>query len=102
MIGRLHTGQDEIRGLTPGERGQRSGDGDRIGPLERLAPERPEPGRPAREDLGLLREDVGSERMIAGLARFDFTLIEAARTLGCTYPGSVLRVMVPAGVMRPI
>jgi putative spermidine/putrescine transport system permease protein len=34
--------------------------------------------------------------MIAGLARFDFTLIEAARTLGCTYPGSVLRVMVPA------
>ena len=34
--------------------------------------------------------------MIAGLSRFDFTLIEAARTLGCTYPGSVLRVMVPA------
>ena len=34
--------------------------------------------------------------MIAGLARFDFTLIEAARTLGCTYPGSILRVMVPA------
>lgn len=34
--------------------------------------------------------------MIAGLARFDFTLIEAARTLGCTYPGGVLRVMVPA------
>jgi putative spermidine/putrescine transport system permease protein len=34
--------------------------------------------------------------MIAGLARFDFTLIEAARTLGCTYPGGILRVMVPA------
>ena len=34
--------------------------------------------------------------MIAGLARFDFTLVEAARTLGCTYPGGVLRVMVPA------
>ena len=33
--------------------------------------------------------------MIAGLARFDFTLVEAARTLGCTYPGGVLRVMVP-------
>ena len=34
--------------------------------------------------------------MIAGLARFDFTLVEAARTLGCTYPGGILRVMVPA------
>jgi putative spermidine/putrescine transport system permease protein len=34
--------------------------------------------------------------MIAGLARFDFTLIEAARTLGCTYAGGILRVMVPA------
>lgn len=34
--------------------------------------------------------------MIAGLSRFDFTLIEAARTLGCTYAGSVIRVMVPA------
>jgi ABC-type spermidine/putrescine transport system permease subunit II len=34
--------------------------------------------------------------MIAGLARFDFTLIEAARTLGCTYGGSIVRVMVPA------
>jgi putative spermidine/putrescine transport system permease protein len=34
--------------------------------------------------------------MIAGLARFDFTLIEAARTLGCGYPGAILRVMVPA------
>ena len=34
--------------------------------------------------------------MIAGLARFDFTLVEAARTLGCSYPGAILRVMVPA------
>jgi putative spermidine/putrescine transport system permease protein len=34
--------------------------------------------------------------MIAGLARFNFTLIEAAQTLGCTYAGSVVRVMVPA------
>lgn len=34
--------------------------------------------------------------MIAGLARFDFTLVEAARTLGCTFPGAILRAMVPA------
>lgn len=34
--------------------------------------------------------------MIAGLSRFDFTLIEAALTLGCTWPQSVLRVMIPA------
>lgn len=34
--------------------------------------------------------------MIAGLARFDFTLVEAARTLGCSYPSGILRVMVPA------
>lgn len=34
--------------------------------------------------------------MIAGMARFDFTIIEAARTLGCTYPSAILRVMVPA------
>jgi ABC-type spermidine/putrescine transport system permease subunit II len=34
--------------------------------------------------------------MIAGLARFNFSLIEAARTLGCTYAGSIARVMVPA------
>src|SRR5258708_14724960 len=34
--------------------------------------------------------------MIAGLTRFDFTLLEAACTLGCTYPGGILRVMVPA------
>lgn len=34
--------------------------------------------------------------MIAGLSLFDFTLVEAARTLGCTYGGAILRVMVPA------
>jgi ABC-type spermidine/putrescine transport system permease subunit II len=34
--------------------------------------------------------------MIAGLARFDFTLLEAACTLGCTYPGAIVRAMVPA------
>lgn len=34
--------------------------------------------------------------MIAGLSLFDFTLVEAARTLGCTYAGAILRVMVPA------
>jgi putative spermidine/putrescine transport system permease protein len=34
--------------------------------------------------------------MIAGLARFDFTLVEAARTLGCTYPGAIMKAMVPA------
>jgi putative spermidine/putrescine transport system permease protein len=34
--------------------------------------------------------------MIAGLTRFDFTLLEAACTLGCTYPAAILRVMVPA------
>jgi putative spermidine/putrescine transport system permease protein len=34
--------------------------------------------------------------MIAGLARFDFSLVEAARTLGCTFPGAILRAMVPA------
>ena len=34
--------------------------------------------------------------MIAGLARFDFTLVEAARTLGCTFPGAIVRAMVPA------
>jgi len=31
----------------------------------------------------------------AGLARFDFALIDAARTLGLSYPRAVLRVMVP-------
>jgi len=34
--------------------------------------------------------------MVAGLARFDFTLVEAARTLGCTYPGAIVKAMVPA------
>jgi ABC-type spermidine/putrescine transport system permease subunit II len=34
--------------------------------------------------------------MIAGLARFDFTLVEAARTLGCTWPGAIMKAMVPA------
>jgi len=33
--------------------------------------------------------------MIAGLTRFDFSLMEAARTLGCTFPQSVLKVMIP-------
>jgi putative spermidine/putrescine transport system permease protein len=34
--------------------------------------------------------------MIAGLSRFDFTLIDAARTLGCGFPASIIRVMAPA------
>jgi putative spermidine/putrescine transport system permease protein len=34
--------------------------------------------------------------MIAGLSRFDFTLIDAARTLGCSFMTSIWRVMVPA------
>jgi putative spermidine/putrescine transport system permease protein len=34
--------------------------------------------------------------MIAGLSRFDFTLIDAARTLGCNFPAAILRVMAPA------
>ncbi len=34
--------------------------------------------------------------MIAGLTRFDFTLIEAAQTLGCSWGRSVVTVMVPA------
>lgn len=33
--------------------------------------------------------------LMAGLARFDFALIDAARTLGMSYPCAVLRVMVP-------
>ena len=33
--------------------------------------------------------------MIAALARFDFALIDAARTLGCSFPAALLRVMVP-------
>jgi ABC-type spermidine/putrescine transport system permease subunit II len=34
--------------------------------------------------------------MVAALSRFDFTLIDAARTLGCNFPSSILRVMAPA------
>ncbi len=34
--------------------------------------------------------------MIAGLARFEFTLLDAARMLGCTYAGAILKAMVPA------
>ena len=34
--------------------------------------------------------------MIAGMARFDFTLMEAARTLGCTFAQAIRRVMIPA------
>lgn len=33
--------------------------------------------------------------LVAGLARFDFALIDAARTLGLSYPRAVGRVMVP-------
>jgi putative spermidine/putrescine transport system permease protein len=33
--------------------------------------------------------------LVAALSLFDFTLIDAARTLGLTYPGAILRVLVP-------
>lgn len=33
--------------------------------------------------------------LTAGLARFDFALIDAARTLGLSYPWAILKVMVP-------
>ena len=33
--------------------------------------------------------------MIAALARFDFALLDAARTLGCSFPAALARVMVP-------
>jgi putative spermidine/putrescine transport system permease protein len=33
--------------------------------------------------------------VLASLSLFDFTLIEAARTLGCSYPRALLKVMVP-------
>lgn len=33
--------------------------------------------------------------VLASLSLFDFTLIEAARTLGCSYPKALLKVMVP-------
>ena len=32
----------------------------------------------------------------AALSLFDFSLIDAARTLGCSYPSALLKVMVPA------
>jgi putative spermidine/putrescine transport system permease protein len=34
--------------------------------------------------------------MIAGLSRFDFSLIEVGLTLGCTWPQAILKVMIPA------
>jgi len=34
--------------------------------------------------------------VLASLSLFDFTLIEAARTLGCSYPKALVTVMVPA------
>jgi putative spermidine/putrescine transport system permease protein len=34
--------------------------------------------------------------MIAALSRFDFTMIDAARTLGCSFPAALLRVTAPA------
>jgi len=34
--------------------------------------------------------------VLASLSLFDFTLIEAARTLGCSYPRALAKVMVPA------
>jgi len=33
--------------------------------------------------------------VLASLTLFDFTLVEAARTLGCSYPKSLVKVMVP-------
>ncbi len=34
--------------------------------------------------------------VLAALSLFDFSLIDAARTLGCSYPRAIARVMVPA------
>lgn len=34
--------------------------------------------------------------VFAALSLFDFSLIDAARTLGCSYPAALMRVMVPA------
>jgi putative spermidine/putrescine transport system permease protein len=34
--------------------------------------------------------------MIAALSRFDFNLLDAARTLGCSFPAALVRVMAPA------
>jgi putative spermidine/putrescine transport system permease protein len=33
--------------------------------------------------------------VLASLALFDFAMIDAARTLGCSYPGALVRVLVP-------
>jgi putative spermidine/putrescine transport system permease protein len=33
--------------------------------------------------------------VLAGLSLFDFTLIDAARTLGCSYPKALVKVLVP-------
>lgn len=34
--------------------------------------------------------------VLAALSLFDFSLIDAARTLGCSYPAALMRVLVPA------
>jgi putative spermidine/putrescine transport system permease protein len=34
--------------------------------------------------------------VLAALSLFDFSLIDAARTLGCSYPSALMKVMVPA------
>jgi putative spermidine/putrescine transport system permease protein len=34
--------------------------------------------------------------VLAALSLFDFSLIDAARTLGCSYPAAIVRVLVPA------
>jgi putative spermidine/putrescine transport system permease protein len=34
--------------------------------------------------------------VLAALSLFDFSLIDAARTLGCSYPAAIMRVLVPA------
>ncbi|MFO1079564.1 MAG: ABC transporter permease [Reyranellaceae bacterium] len=34
--------------------------------------------------------------VVAALSLFDFSLIDAARTLGCSYPAALMRVLVPA------
>jgi putative spermidine/putrescine transport system permease protein len=34
--------------------------------------------------------------ILAALALFDFTLIDAARTLGCSFPRAIRKVMIPA------
>jgi putative spermidine/putrescine transport system permease protein len=34
--------------------------------------------------------------VVGGLSLFDFTLVDAARTLGCSYPAALMKVMVPS------